>query len=125
MSTTLTSSNVAVVIGTLSSDPRVTDLPSGDTIVNYEISTETPAGKLSVPVQMQVAGRLPALKAADPVVAVGAVRRRFYRSGGATMSRTEVLAHVVGKPGAAKVERAIAAVSDALANGPGARPGGG
>ena len=125
MSTTITSSNVAVVVGTLSSDPRVTELPSGDTIVNYEISTDTPAGKLSVPVQMHVAGRLPALQAADPVVAVGAVRRRFYRAGGATVSRTEVLASVVGKPGGAKVERAIAAVSDALRNGASARPGGG
>ena len=75
MSTTITSSNVAVVIGTLSSDPRVTDLPSGDTIVNYEVSTETPDGKLSVPVQMDVAGRLPVLKAADPVVAITSQRK--------------------------------------------------
>ena len=125
MSSTISQSNVAVVIGTLSSEPRITDLPSGDTIVNYEISTETPEGKLSVPVQMAVVGRLPALKAADPVVAIGPVRRRFYRAGGATMSRTEVVATVVGKPGSAKVERAIAAVSAVLGDGATARPGGG
>ena len=125
MSTTITAANVAIVVGTLSSDPRITDLPSGDTIVNYEISTETPDGKLSVPVQMDAAGRLPALKAADPVVAIGPVRRRFYRAGRTTMSRTEVLAAVVGKPGSAKVTKAIAAVSHALAHGAAARPGGG
>ena len=125
MSSTISQSNVAVVIGTLSSEPRITDLPSGDTIVNYEISTETPEGTLSVPVQMAVVGRLPALKAADPVVAIGPVRRRFYRAGGATMSRTEVVATVVGKPGSAKVERAIAAVSAVLGDGATARPGGG
>lgn len=108
-------SNVAVVVGTLSSDPRVTDLPSGDTIVNYEISTETPEGRLSVPVQLTAGARLPALKTADAVVAVGPVRRRFFRVGGATMSRTEVVARIIGKPGSARVVRAIEAVGEALA----------
>ena len=121
----ITTANVAVVVGTLSSDPRVTHLPSGDTIVNYEISTETPDGRLSVPVQIAGGARLPALKAADTVVAIGPVRRRFFRAGGATMSRTEVVARVIGKPGSARVAKAVAAVGDALASGgvPQAREG--
>lgn len=119
MPTSINPSNVAVVIGTLSSDPRVTRLPSGDTLVNYEISTETPDGRFSVPVQTTPGGRLPALKATDPVVAIGPIRRRFFRAGGATMSRTEVVASVIGKPGSARVVKAVAAVGAALADGGG------
>ena len=114
ISSSITSSNVAVVIGTLSSEPRITELPSGDTIVNYEVSTETPDGRLSVPVQMAVGGRLPALKADDTVVAIGPVRRRFFRAGGATMSRTELVAAVIGKPGSVKVAKALETVGEVL-----------
>ena len=38
-----------------------------------------------------------AFAAGDEVVVIGAVRRRFFRAGGATQSRTEVLATSVVK----------------------------
>lgn len=106
--------NIAVVVGDLSSEPRITTLPSGDVLVNYEVSTETPAGRLSVPVQADGSGRRPALHQGDRVVAVGVVRRRFYRAGGATMSRTELVAEVVGRPAAVRVRSALAAAASAL-----------
>lgn len=106
--------NIAVVVGDLSSEPRITTLPSGDVLVNYEVSTETPGGRLSVPVQADGSGRCPVLHQGDRVVAVGVVRRRFYRAGGATMSRTELVAEVVGRPTAARVRSALAAAASAL-----------
>ena len=41
--------------------------------------------------------------AGDEVSAVGTVRRRFYRAGGATQSRTEVVVHHLGRAGDKRV----------------------
>jgi single-strand DNA-binding protein len=55
------------------------------------------------------------LVAGDEVVVVGRVRRRFFRAGGATASRTEVVAaKVVPARSAAKVRAALAPVLAAL-----------
>lgn len=115
MSISVPATNVAVVVGDLSSEPRIVQLPSGDVLVNYEVSTETAAGRLSVPVQADGSGRRPVLHQGDRVVAVGVVRRRFYRAGGATMSRTEVVADAIGKPAAVSVRKALEAAALSLA----------
>jgi len=54
--------------------------------------------------------------AGDEVVVTGRVRRRFYRAGGATQSRTEVVAHAVVRAGDGRrvrrlVDQALAAAS--------------
>jgi len=49
---------------------------------------------------------------ADGLVVVGAVRRRFYRAGGATVSRTDVLADAVVP--ARQTKRSAALLKDAM-----------
>ncbi len=86
--------NVCVVAGTLSSAPTKRDLPSGQHLMMFEITTRA-AGQptRSVPVAWldgpEAACKWPA---GSSVVAVGEVSRRFFRAGGATASRTEVVA---------------------------------
>jgi single-strand DNA-binding protein len=61
------------------------------------------------------------MDADQDVVVVGRVRRRFFRSGGVTQSRTEVVAEVVLPTGQTKrvagVLRAAAAKLEEAANG--------
>jgi len=89
--------NLAVLAGTLvkAAEPRL--LPDGSTIWELEISIR-PEGRAAstVPVSWAPANVDPAAWApGEPLVVVGAVRRRFYRAGGATVSRTDVLAESI------------------------------
>lgn len=89
--------NVVVLIGRLARPPEVRDLPSGDRLVAYELTVPRDGERAeSVPVVWM---RAPA-SAADhhvdeAVVIVGRVRRRFFRAGSSTQSRTEVVADAV------------------------------
>ncbi|HEY3485613.1 MAG TPA: hypothetical protein VGK49_09525, partial [Ilumatobacteraceae bacterium] len=83
--------NAAILRGTVSSAPRRRELPSGSVLDQLEITTrwgDAPAA--TVP----VAWFEPTIELAadDEVVVIGSVRRRFFRAGGATASRTEVVA---------------------------------
>ena len=104
--------DVAVVTGTLSSDPTVVELASGSRLHRYEVTSRHPAGTDTVPVVWFDPARPPALQAGDGVVVVGRVRRRFFRAGGATRSATEVVATSVGRTRATK--RARQALETAL-----------
>jgi single-strand DNA-binding protein len=109
--------NLAVIRGRLSSDPVDRTLPSGDLLVAYEVSITRPdAATESVPVVL-IGGRPPAgLVAGDEVVVVGRVRRRFFRAGGGTASRTEIVAdQLVPARRRTAVLRAIGAATDTLA----------
>lgn len=106
--------NVAVLRGTISSEPRERELPSGGAVTNVEVTTVVDDGRVSVPVVVH--DRTVSLAAGDDVVVVGYVRRRFFRVGGATQSRTEVVAHqVVPARRRRTAERAVAAVARLLA----------
>jgi hypothetical protein len=72
-------------------------LRSGDRMVGFEVSTDGPDGKAeTVPVVWFAAPASAALLDTDErVVVVGRVRRRFFRAGEATQSRTEVVAELV------------------------------
>jgi single-strand DNA-binding protein len=96
--------NIVVLVGRLSSTPRQTQLPSGDERWAFELSCESdPASSvvgecitLSVPVA--VAAPINGIERFDTgteLVVAGVVRRRFYRVGGITQSRTEVVAQAV------------------------------
>jgi single-strand DNA-binding protein len=113
--------NVAVVQGMLSGPPRWRELPSGSELVELDVTTKGAAGSSSVPVSWFEPGALaPALQPGDAVVVVGHVRRRFFRSGGTTQSRTEVVARsVVAATRRAQVARALAEVASALQAGGG------
>ena len=82
--------NVAVVRGIVSSEPRVRELPSGVTVTNVEVTTRIDTASVSVPVVVHDSSV--DVVAGDEVVATGHIARRFFRAGGVTQSRTEVVA---------------------------------
>lgn len=88
--------NVAVVRGVLSSDPVWRQLPSGSSAVALEVTTDGGDGpRASVPVTVVDPSRpteLERLSAGDEVVVVGEIRRRYFRAGTSTASRTELVA---------------------------------
>ncbi len=86
--------NVVMLHGTLSRGPERRYLPSGDTVVSFDVTIRTEGSPTeSVPVAWPDApAAADALAAGDDVVITGRVRRRFFRSGPATQSRTEVVA---------------------------------
>jgi single-strand DNA-binding protein len=89
--------NIVVVAGRLSSTPVLRLLPSGDEVLNLEVTVPGDDGPAeSVPVAWPSppswAGDL---DTGNPLVVLGRVRRRFFRAGGNTQSRTEVVARQV------------------------------
>ncbi len=90
--------NLAVVRGTMTNDAVHRELANGDTIVQFDVSTSIEfdgrPSNISVPVSWRnpSAAAVGALVAGDDVVITGRVERRFFRSGGATQARTELVA---------------------------------
>ncbi|MFP5377747.1 MAG: single-stranded DNA-binding protein [Acidimicrobiia bacterium] len=107
--------NLVVLRGRLTRPAAVRALPSGDELVELEVSVPRPGQRAeSAPVvwpDAPAAAR--ELDVDEEVVVVGRVRRRFFRAGGATQSRTEVVAEAVVP--AARARRARAVVGKALA----------
>lgn len=88
--------NLAVITGRLSSEPVERTLPSGDLLTTYEVTVpRDDAASDTVPVALVAARGPRGLKAGDHVFVIGRVRRRFFRAGGSTASRTEVVADQV------------------------------
>jgi single-strand DNA-binding protein len=88
--------NVVILNGVLSRAAERRTLPSGDTLVAYEVTTRDEDGRAdSVPVSWSPPEGKGMYDAGEAVVVTGRVRRRFYRAGGATQSRTEVVADAV------------------------------
>jgi single-strand DNA-binding protein len=105
--------NVVLLRGTLTNDPVVRALASGDSVTQLELSTQVDGRAVSVPVS--VPGHAVTVSRGDAVVVTGHVRRRFFRAGGLTQSRTEVLAAEVVKATRTRtVQRAIEGVLDAI-----------
>ncbi len=103
--------DLAVLVGTLSSDPVEQTLPSGSVLVRYEVTVRDRTPADTVPVCWVDPRRPPSLAVGDRVVVVGRVRRRFFRAGGATRSATEVLASSVSRP--RSTAAAVAALTSA------------
>ena len=105
--------NLVLLRGTLTSDPIVRTLPSGDAVTQVELTTKGAGRATSVPVAMH--GRPVTVGEGDVVVVTGHVSRRFFRAGGVTQSRTEVIATEIVKATRRRtVERAVESVVDAL-----------
>ena len=94
-------SNLAVVRGTIHGEAQVRELPGGSTVVQFDVTTpirsDGRGATVSVPIAWNdpSAAELGLLVPGCGVLVVGTVRRRFFRVGGATQSRTEVVADVV------------------------------
>jgi single-strand DNA-binding protein len=105
--------NLAVLRGVVTSEPKVRELPSGSTVTNVEVTTRTDRATASVPVVVH--DRAVAVAAGDEVLVIGIVQRRFFRAGGATQSRTEVVAdRIVRANRRRSVDRALSAVATLL-----------
>ena len=91
--------NIVIVSGQLSSEPTVRELQSGSVLHSYELTTRVDTVAVSVPLVWFDPPKKVSVGAGDEVVAVGTVRRRFYRTGGATQSRTEVVVETLCKMG--------------------------
>ena len=108
--------NLAVLAGTLARPPEPRLLPDGRTVWELDVAVR-PEGRAaaSVPVSWSPPSTVDpaAWSPGDEVLVVGAVRRRFYRAGGATVSRTDVLAESVVP--ARQRKRATAVLAEALA----------
>ena len=89
----LDATNVVLLDGVVAGEPRRRQWPSGDGVMELDVTTRGAAGTCSVPVvwfDPPPAGA--ALEPGSEVVVLGCARRRFFRAGGVTQSRTEVVA---------------------------------
>lgn len=96
-----TSCNVTVIRGTVHGEPHVRDLPAGGVVAQFDVTTRIRCdgreSSVSVPIAWNdpTAAQLGVVVAGAELVVVGTVRRRFFRVGGSTQSRTEVVADTV------------------------------
>lgn len=112
--------NVVVLIGTLARPAQDVELPSGSRLLSLEVTVRRETGPAeTVPVAwFDAPAWATALDAGAEVIVFGRVRRRFFRSGGSTQSRTEVVAAKIARASAtsrlrALISEAIAALEDA------------
>jgi len=106
--------NVVVLRGTLlrASERRL--LTSGSVLLQLDLSTPTPAGVATVPVVWFDPPVSAEFDLGVEVAVLGEVRRRFFRVGGVTQSRTEVIAtSVVRCSNRRAVTRILAAAVEA------------
>jgi single-strand DNA-binding protein len=114
--------NVCILQGRLTRPPEQRVVGDGRSLVTYEVAVDrSEGGAESVPVVWEGAPAVAVdLDVEAEVVVVGRVRRRWFRSGGATQSRTEVVAEGVVPRRATK--RVAKLVGDALTAADLARP---
>lgn len=109
--------NLSVLIGTLSRAPEPRTLPSGDELLTLEVTVTRSDGPAeSVPVSwLTPSAHALSWSSGAGVLVIGRVRRRFFRAGGITQSRTEVVASAVVPAGrTAAVRRALRGAAAAL-----------
>jgi single-strand DNA-binding protein len=114
-------SNLAVIRGAVPHDAQERDLPSGGVVAQFDVTTRVESGGSFANVSVPIAwndpspAQLALLVEGAEVVVVGTVRRRFFRVGGATQSRTEVVADaVIPARRHKRVDAAIRAASERL-----------
>lgn len=98
------SCNLVVLGGRVSRPPETRELSSGARVLGFDLAAARPdRARESVPVVWtDPPSSAAALDVGVDVLVVGRVRRRFFRVGGATQSRTEVVAEQVVPARAAK-----------------------
>ena len=96
-STVPTGTNLAVLVGTLTGAPELRPLPSGQVVTTLQVTVHRVGERdESVPVAWFDAPTPTATwEVGDEVLVTGRTVRRFFRAGGTTQSRTEVVANVV------------------------------
>lgn len=102
---TVATRNEVVLVGRVSGTPQERELPSGDALVSWRVVVDRPAPRRAPPPGVRattvdtldcVAWTGPVRRTArsladgDVVAVQGALRRRFWRAGASSASRTEV-----------------------------------
>jgi single-strand DNA-binding protein len=106
--------NLVVLRGRVSGAPQLRSLPSGAAVVNFELSTLVDGLSITVPIAVEAESV--DCELGDHVVVTGHIRRRFFRVGGVTQSRTEVVGTTVLRETRRKaVERALEQAGELLA----------
>jgi single-strand DNA-binding protein len=107
--------NLVVLGGVLARPAQDVELPSGSRLLSLEVTVRREEGPAEpVPVAwFDPPAWATALDAGAGVVVSGRVRRRFFRAGGVTQSRTEVVASKVVRSSA--TSRVAALLADAMA----------
>ncbi len=96
-----TLSNLAIIRGTVPAEPQNRNLPAGGMVVHFDVTTRIETNGRDANVSVPIAwndptpAQLGVVVPGAELVVVGTVRRRFFRVGGATQSRTEVVADAV------------------------------
>jgi single-strand DNA-binding protein len=113
--------NLVVLSGVLARPAQDVELPSGSRLLSLEVTVRREEGPAEpVPVAwFDPPAWATSLDAGAGVVVTGRVRRRFFRAGGITQSRTEVVASKVVRSTApsrvaALMAEAIAALEQAV-----------
>lgn len=90
--------NVVLLRGTLHGESNDFTLATGQLVRTWELATESSGVVEKVPVRWVDPNKsVRSYVDGDAVVIAGSIQRRFFRAGGATASRTEVLGHKVVK----------------------------
>lgn len=89
--------NLTVLVGHLTRAPELRSLPSGDSVLTLELTMRSDGSPTE---SAPVAWFAPPHQAmgwavGEEVLVIGRTRRRFFRAGGVTQSRTEVVADTV------------------------------
>jgi single-strand DNA-binding protein len=113
--------NVVVLVGVVTSEITRRQLVGGSEVAQFDLTTRIDDGNKTSSVSVPIAWHDPtapgiATVAPDAsVVVIGTVRRRFFRSGGVTQSRTEVVVErVVPMNRTKSVRSALAATASQL-----------
>lgn len=107
--------NLVVLAGTVTNDPTRRMLRSGVEVMNFDINTPLGDERASVPLAWYHPSTASSFVAGDDVVVIGTVRRRFFRIGGQTQSRTEVVVdRIVPARRTKSVRSAVAAAAARL-----------
>jgi single-strand DNA-binding protein len=87
----MTDINFVLLIGTIDNTPTTREMPGGAPWVNFDLGCHTEHGTETIPIvtELHVAPDL----LGETVEIHGRVRRRYFRAGGVTQSRTEIVAH--------------------------------
>ncbi|HVV35578.1 MAG TPA: hypothetical protein VHC63_03170 [Acidimicrobiales bacterium] len=112
--------NIAVVRGVVLREPSERTLATGQKVVSLDVNVaydDRPNENLEV-VWVDPPRNLAVPRQGNEVVAIGRVRRRFYKAGGSVVSRTEVVADtVLTARQTSRINQALQRAAEALVGG--------
>lgn len=107
--------NVVVVQGVLAREPQERTLPDGSIVVDWQVTTGEVGAKRTVPVQwVEPSASVRSCAEGADVMVLGAVRTRWFKAGGANISKVEVIASAFANPKRAAAVARLRAKAEAM-----------